>query len=485
MTFNSVAFGIFFLSVIGLCRLLPQWRVAILLAGSFVFYSWLSWAFGIVLFAMSVVGYFGPQQFRIQTYRARKRILVFTIAAILSPLFILKYWNFVVGTFEQALTAIGVSLTLTLIHIRAPLPPGISFHTFQLLAYVIDVFKKRAPIENRPGIFFLFSSFFPQLVAGPIERPNHLIPQLDRAGLVAREDVAPAFRLFLYGLFLKSVIADVVGIKVDQIYNAPPDTYGGAALLAATMLFYVQIYCDFAGYSLMAIGVARAIGVRLVRNFNQPMIAASPTDFWHRWHISLSQWFRDYVYIPLGGNREGVLHWMWAVMATFVLSGLWHGANWTFVIWGGLHGIALIISVLLSRVIPQPVKNLPAMIVIAWLATQLFVTVSWVFFRARTGEQAFRIVAAVGHDFFLSTRGWLDLSALHGLLDIPSFTLFVAAALASWVFVLDRMLGQDSDGQFNWSPLVGVLNEIGMIVIIAFAITLNPTRGATFIYFQF
>ena len=219
------------------------------------------------------------------------------------------------------------------------------------------------------------------------------------------------------------------------------------------MLFYVQIYCDFAGYSLMAIGVARAIGVRLVRNFNQPMIAASPTDFWHRWHISLSQWFRDYVYIPLGGNRKGALHWMWAVMATFVLSGLWHGANWTFVIWGALHGIALIVSVLLNRAIPQPVKNLPAMIVIAWLATQLFVTVSWVFFRARTGEQAFRIVAAVGHDFFLSTRGWLDLSALPGLLDIPFFAFFVAATLVSWVFVLDRMLGQDSDGQFNWSPL--------------------------------
>ena len=484
MTFNSVAFGIFFFIVVFLCRALPTWRVLILLLASFVFYSWLSWRFGIVLFVMSVVGYVAPfVMAEVSTLRLRKLALAVSIMLILLPLFILKYWNFVAGIVEQAAATAGI--TFVLLHNRYPLPPGISFHSFQLLAYVIDAFKKRIPTEQRLGIFFLFSSFFPQLVAGPIERPAHLIPQLDRAGTVEPQNVNAAFQLFLYGLFLKVVIADVVAIKVDQIYNSPLESHGGAVLLAATALFYIQIYCDFAGYSLMAIGVARAIGVRLVRNFNQPMIAASLHDFWHRWHISLSQWFRDYVYIPLGGSREGFPRQVLAIMAAFVLSGLWHGANWTFLIWGGLHGAALVLSLLIVRTIPEPIKRLPFMIVLAWLGTQLFVIVSWVFFRARTTEQAFGILSTIAHDFLVDGKGWVDLVALPHLLEIPAFLLVLGLVGGIWVLVLDRQLGRGDESEFP-SSMGWPMGQLIMILAIAYAAAFAPpTAGAPFIYFQF
>jgi alginate O-acetyltransferase complex protein AlgI len=484
LTFNSLSFAIFFVIVLLLCAVAPKLKVWILLLASFVFYSWISWYFGVILFAMSVFGYVFPFIARPSAPRTyRIATLAFCILAILSPLLLLKYWNFAADSLQQLAAAGG--LTIALLHIAQPIPPGISFHSFQLIAYVVDVFRGRAPPERRPGIFFLFSSFFPQLVSGPIERPNHLIPQLPDAGLVTRENAASAFQLFLYGLFLKVAIADVVAIKVDQIYAAP-EAQGGAMLFAATVLFYIQIYCDFGGYSMMALGVARALGVHLVQNFNAPIVAASLTDFWHRWHISLSTWFRDYVYIPLGGNRSGLARWMIAILATFLLSGLWHGANWTFIVWGGLHGAGLVVTVVFARLLPS-VGRLPGAVLLGWLVTQLFVTVTWIFFRAETVTKAWAIVSAIARDFLVTGQGWPDLLMVPAKLGVPVGAVLAILLALVWIALLDRTV-LASEGKRpldHYGRALGLLQRAVMIFFIAATATFGTVGAKQFIYFQF
>jgi alginate O-acetyltransferase complex protein AlgI len=456
----------------------------VLLVASFVFYSWLSWRFGVILFMMSVCGYFAPfATKRIDSPTGKKLLLVAAIVAILIPLFVLKYWDFVACSTEELLAALG--WTVALARVNHALPPGISFHSFQLISYVVDVFRKKFPVERRLGIFFLFSSYFPQLVAGPIERAAHLIPQLP-GDHIGREDAEAAFQFFLYGLFLKVAVADVVGVKVDQIYLAY-SAQSGAALLVATALFYVQIYCDFAGYSLMAIGVARALGVQLVRNFDRPVVALSPIEFWHRWHISLSQWFRDYVYIPLGGSRTSTPRWVLAVMVTFLASGLWHGANWTFLAWGGVHGAGLLLAALIIRITPAKLAEMAAARSLAWLGTQLFVTLTWVFFRARSIGEASDIFATIARDFLFNGRGWFDLVRLTRTIDLPPFVIAAAGLICIWVLTLDYIISQTKN-----SPPFGRLltlprfaNEFAMIAAIAFAATFGPAISKPFIYFQF
>lgn len=583
MTFNSVEFGWFFFIVISLCAVWPQARTLILLAASFIFYSWTSWTFGLILTAISICGYLAPPLFaQLKAHRARIAILLACIIAILSPLFILKYWNLFGSTIWESAAGLGIFFdptrypngpavpippdracpsnydiqdgmcrpfgrlisfdgfaivvlilaasgclapvlhgnsrsrrartailfaylflflilvvliwgasvaaaieALVLIRINQPLPPGLSFHSFQLISYVIDVYRKAAPVEPRPGIFFLFSSFFPQFIAGPIERPGHLIPQLRTAGLLSRKNSRVAFRLFLHGLFLKVAVADIVGIKVDEVYSGST-SYSGAALFAGTALFYIQIYCDFAGYSLMALGVARALGVTLVQNFNAPILATSPTDFWHRWNISLSQWFRDYVYIPLGGSKRGIPRWVFAISITFLLSGLWHGANWTFVLWGAVHGAALIASVLLARAIPSHFTVVGGTL-IAWIATQVFVTVSWVFFRAGSVSQSMDIISTISRAFLVTGRGWTDLFALPEQFGIPPFILIVGLLVLAWITLLDRATFEShGDHPFNCrSRWAGRLQQCVMIACIAFALTFGPAMSRPFIYFQF
>jgi D-alanyl-lipoteichoic acid acyltransferase DltB (MBOAT superfamily) len=484
LIFNSIDFAIFIFVVLVLCALLPQARLLILLAASFVFYSWISWLFGLVLFAMSACAYVYPAALPLfRSAWAKATATSGCIVAILLPLFFLKYWNFSADAAQQ--TAIAFGLAVSLAHISYPLPPGISFHSFQLLAYVVDVYKGRSAPEQRPVVFFLFSSFFPQLVAGPIERPNHLIPQLPAAGILRRKNAAAAFELFLYGLFLKVAIADVIGIKVDEIYAGALTQ--GSKLLIGTALFYVQIYCDFAGYSLMAIGVARALGVRLVQNFNAPVLAASPHEFWHRWHISLSQWFRDYVYIPLGGDRRGLPRWVIAIAVTFVVSGLWHGANWTFVIWGAVHGAALIVSVLIARAWPSRWKRVP-FVIATWIGTQLFVVLTWVFFRSKTTEQAMQILDAIGRDFLITGQGWREMLSLPDILAVPGFVVLLGIPVIAWITLTDTWIYSNQDAlplsRFGWWG--SVVQKCVMLGAIGFASLSSPPQSARpFIYFQF
>jgi alginate O-acetyltransferase complex protein AlgI len=483
LIFNSIEFGILFFVAVLLCALLPGYRLQILLVASFVFYSWISWFFGIILFVMSVCGYFYPPILaRAKSKAARSLVTAAVVFTILLPLLILKYWNFTATAIQQSASWIGIVFSVALI--TYPIPPGISFHSFQLIAYVVDVFRRQAPEEKRPIVFMLFSSFFPQLVAGPIERPNHLIPQLVNAGIFLRETTKPAVQLFIYGMFLKVAVADVVGLRVDEIYTAPPQQ--GALLLVGTILFYVQIYCDFSGYTLMALGVARFLGVRLVHNFNAPVLAISPGDFWRRWHLSLSQWFRDYVYIPLGGDRNGHLRWIIAVAVTFLVSGLWHGANWTFLAWGAVHGAGLIVSTVIASWWPQ--RALARwLIVAAWMATQLFVVLTWVLFRAETIDKARQILSTIGRDFLVTGTGWSDMLDISGLVGAPGFVVGAGFLAAIWVTRTDSWLFRNPEGlPLSYrGPIVSAIQHATMLGCIGFASLNAPQTAKPFIYFQF
>jgi D-alanyl-lipoteichoic acid acyltransferase DltB (MBOAT superfamily) len=283
---------------------------------------------------------------------------------------------------------------------RIILPIGISFYTFQTLSYTIDVYRGKKEAERHLGVFALYVAFFPQLVAGPIERSTRLLPQFFRKYYFDYRRVTDGLQLMLWGFFKKLVIADRLAVYVNQVYNNPAD-YHGVPLILATYFFTFQIYCDFSGYSDIAIGAAQVMGYNLMENFKRPYFSKSITEFWRRWHISLSSWFRDYLYIPLGGNRVHKWRWYYNIIAVFLLSGLWHGANWTFVVWGGLHGFYILFSLWTDNL-----RNK----ISSFLHTSRFPTIqklfkvfitfhlvvfAWIFFRANSISDAFLILANI------------------------------------------------------------------------------------------
>lgn len=276
----------------------------------------------------------------------KKKILIGSIIGCLLVLFFFKYFNFTSRTISAVLSKFAIQLqpiTLNLL-----LPVGISFYTFQVISYIIDVYKKNIKAESNFGIYATFVSFFPQLVAGPIERTSNLLPQIKKQHKFDEELALSGAKLMLWGYFKKLVIADNVAQYVDLVYENLAN-YKGFDLLLATFFFTIQIYCDFSGYSDIAIGTARLFGINLTINFKSPYLSSSIKEFWSRWHISLSTWFRDYIYIPLGGNRCSKVKQIFNLLVTFLVSGLWHGANWTFVIWGGIHGLAQVIENILAK----------------------------------------------------------------------------------------------------------------------------------------
>ena len=353
----------------------------------------------LILFS-TVVDYFVAIQLDKSTRkRQRQWLLGLSLLANLGLLFTFKYYNFFNSAIEDTLLLLGYEYSYSVLNVL--LPVGISFYTFQTLSYTIDIYKGRQRAQKHFGKFALFVSFFPQLVAGPIERSTHLLPQFDKKFDFDYLRITDGLKLMFWGLFKKIVIADRLAIIVNQVYNNAPD-YDGFALALATVFFAFQIFCDFSGYSDIAIGCAKVFGFDLMKNFNKPYYAKSISEFWKRWHISLSTWFRDYVYIPLGGNRTSKGRWYANLFITFFVSGIWHGANWTFLIWGALHGFYLIAAIILS-----PVKNwmyhklgvadhsrLPVKV---WQTgtTFLLVCFAWIFFRANSASDAFLIVGRI------------------------------------------------------------------------------------------
>ncbi|MDE7337626.1 MAG: MBOAT family protein [Clostridia bacterium] len=388
MLFNSFAFLIFFPIVTLLYYIIPhKFRWIMLLIASYYFY--MSWNPSLVFLIMgTTVLSYGAGLIIEKSSRKPLRLTaaIVAVAGSLIVLFFFKYFNFLSASVSGALRKIG--LPASDFSLNVLLPVGISFYTFQTLSYVIDVYKGRIKAERHFGYYALFVSFFPQLVAGPIERPENLLPQLKEKRNFQADNIRIGLKFMIVGFFKKVVIADTVAIAVNAVYNDPAQASGlGVAL--ATALFAVQILCDFDGYTNIAIGVAKLMGIDLMQNFDNPYSARNIKEFWGRWHISLSTWFRDYVYIPLGGNRCKKSRHLFNLFLTFLLSGLWHGANWTFVVWGALHGVYQIVGILTSNVRKKArekikLENSPILPLWQRAVTFALVCFAWLFFRANS-----------------------------------------------------------------------------------------------------
>jgi alginate O-acetyltransferase complex protein AlgI len=401
MLFNSFEFLLIFFPLVTTAYfLLPhRYRWLLLLIASCYFYMAFIPAYILILFLTIGIDYVAGILIEGAEGQKRKLFLALSIVANIGVLGIFKYFNFFTTNLTAFYEVMGWSYPVP--HLSLILPIGLSFHTFQSLSYTIEVYRGRQKAERHLGIFALYVMFYPQLVAGPIERPQNMLHQFRQPHAFDYQRVTNGLKLIAWGLFKKVVIADHLAIVVNQVYNQPTK-YQGIGLIVATICFAYQIYCDFSGYSDIALGTAQVMGFKLMDNFKQPYLSRSVSEFWQRWHISLSTWFRDYLYIPLGGNRVSPWRWQFNLLVVFMVSGLWHGANWTFVIWGALHGLYLIISIWTEN-LRKRFANLsgldkqPRLYQALQVATTFsLVSFAWIFFRANTVNDAFYIV---GHLF--------------------------------------------------------------------------------------
>ena len=415
MLFNSVEFAIF-LSVIFLLYWYAfgaslKLQNLLVLTASYVFYGWWDWRFLTLIAFSSFVDYWVGLAISKEEKTARKRwLLGISLAVNLGMLGFFKYCNFFIDSLVGAFA--GLSIDLNVSSLQIILPVGISFYTFQTLSYSIDIYKGKLEPTKDAIAFLAFVSFFPQLVAGPIERASNLLPQFLKTRVMTKRNLTIGSRLIVWGMFKKVCVADNLALFVNKAYGSPDD-YAGLVCIVATVFFAFQIYCDFSGYSDIAIGTARLFGFRLMTNFRTPYFSQSIREFWGRWHISLSSWFRDYVYIPLGGSRVSLLKWQRNLILTFLVSGLWHGANWTFVVWGGIHGIANSIEAL-NRKYNILTLRIPALNLVG---TFTIVCLSWVFFRAANVGDAFQFIQKM---FVPTTAGITSVVSPYRLLVMVS-----------------------------------------------------------------
>ena len=458
MLFHTWVFAVFFLvfypvylAVKG-TRLRDCW----LLLLSYVFYGWWNPLYLLLISYSTVVDYFVV--LRMVKSRHRKLWLALAVSNNLCLLAVFKYAGFVTENLNALLAAAGVPHV-----IPVPdwlLPVGISFYTFQSMSYTIDCYRGRIRPEPRFMRFATFVSLFPQLVAGPIQRASNLLPQLQQEQKIARADVTDGLSLFLVGLFKKVALADYLAHYVDKVYGAP-EQYQGPALLLATVAFGWQIYFDFSGYTDMARGIARMMGYKLMLNFNHPYLAQGLGDFWSRWHISLSSWFKDYVYIPMGGNRGGQLRTYRNMCLTMLISGVWHGATWMFVIWGALHALGRVFTRELERTtfwMERTPKFVKQMLVYG------FVTFAWIFFRARSMGDASLIISRI------FSPQWVD----------PAFPL-LAAMLILTVWLYQRLYESRARWALQLAPV-----RVGLAAcMILYLAMMVGSSDRPFIYFQF
>jgi D-alanyl-lipoteichoic acid acyltransferase DltB (MBOAT superfamily) len=430
MLFNSPEFAIFFPIVTLLYFLTPhRLRWLTLLAASCVFYAAFIPKYILILFGMILVDYTAARLIERSSGTARRAMLAVSLSVDIGVLATFKYYNFFAAEIAAAGARMGLTWSLPLL--RMALPLGLSFHTFQAMAYTIEVYRGRWRAERHLGIYALYVMFYPQLVAGPIERPERLLPQFRVRHAFDPQRAAMGLKLMAWGLFKKVVIADRLAQTVNVAYTRPR-VVGGPAMMVATFFFAWQIYCDFSGYSDIAIGAAEVMGFTLTPNFRRPYLARSTREFWTRWHISLSTWFRDFVYIPLGGNRAGRRRWVLALTITFLLSGLWHGANWTFVIWGAMNGLFLLVGALTmnARLAWHRALGLDRWPrVDAFLQrtiTFVLIAVSWIFFRSDTVGDASYILR---HLFSASGLALSELGVTAGQFALSWAAIFALAAI--------------------------------------------------------
>lgn len=475
MNFNSIQFLLFYPIVAVLNFVVPKkYRWIPLLISSYYFYmTWNAKLFFLILFTTAVSFISG---LLIEKKPKQKTLwMVISIIASLSVLFYFKYYNFVAGTIGSIF---GADLTLQLV-----LPVGISFYTFQTLSYSIDVYRGNIKAEHNFFYYALFVSFFPQLVAGPIERPDNLLPQLHAEHKFNSDDLYIGAKRMLAGFFKKIVVADTAALYVNAVYNNPGKT-GGLAIIVATLLFAVQIYCDFSGYTDIAIGCARIMGYRLMQNFDRPYSAENIRDFWARWHISLSSWFKDYLYIPLGGNRKGNARRLVNLFIVFLVSGLWHGAEWTFILWGLLHGIYRVLGDLTYKKREKLYSQMGIdtkdryVRMLRTALTFVLVCFAWIFFRANNVTELLLILKKLFTTFGLSTFvADIGVTFSGALIMILSIVIMV---------LLDRKLTLANYECSSGAKLVGGTSMYLLwAIIFAWLMLLASNGSSAFIYFQF
>lgn len=386
MAFNSFSFWLVFPFIFCIYWLIPakwnQWRKVFLVLASYLLYMNWKPAFALVLLGVTLVTYWGGQILELRDEceeggKKKRKHLVWLFALLgLLPLLVFKYYNFLNDSITEGLAAIGLKFAMP--GLNWAVPVGISFFTFQAVGYMLDVYHGRVKAEKNLLDYVLFVSFFPQVTSGPISTAEELMPQIKAAHKFDYEQGKQGLKYLLWGMFIKLVLADRLGLFVDTVY-ANYIHYSGSTCFVASIFYTLQIYCDFAGYSLMAIGIARTLGFNLIDNFRRPYLAVSITDFWKRWHISLTRWLTRQVYIPLGGSRCSKLRTYWNIFVTFLVSGIWHGANWTFIIWGVMHGILQIFEKALGW---QKYEGRNwAVRVVRICVTFLLVNFAWIFFR--------------------------------------------------------------------------------------------------------
>lgn len=488
MSFVSLAFVVFFGAVIAGLGVMPtrESRQAFLLVASLVFYAAGTPWFIIVLLVPSVVDYACAIRMEESRDRRTRRLwLVLSLVTNLGILFYFKYANFFVDNVAELIGVKPGPLVVVL-------PVGISFFTFKTMSYTIDVYRGTLPACRRVRDYTMFVSFFPELVAGPIVRASVFLPQMSRSLHLSWSRAKIGIPMILLGVSKKLLLADRLAIFVDPVFRRP-ELFSGGTVATAVVAYSLQIYCDFSGYSDIAIGIAKIIGFDLPENFNMPYLARSITEFWRRWHITLSEWLRDYLYIPLGGNRRGTLRTYVNLMLTMLLGGLWHGANWTFVIWGLLHGAGLATHKLWVRYRPAGIR-LPSFVggFIGWALTYAFVCLGWVFFRAPSLASAGVILRKISG---LSSGGisWFYL---------PFWLLLPLVAAAHLVGVMLGRRRADSGGVSETGKHVVLARPLfptpltfspGLNFAVAFCLTLwvavlylfTPIQRSPFIYFQF
>lgn len=471
MVFNSIGFILFFPLTCIFYFLIPQkYRWIFLLLASYFFYmNWKPVYAVLILFSTVTTWLCGILIEKEESKSIRKTVLIISLCINFGILFTFKYFNFINESIFYFLEYLGLRWSIP--NLDLLLPVGISFYTFQAVSYTIEIYQGTIKTERSLGIYALFVSFFPQLVAGPIERAQNLLPQFREKHTLNISNISSGFKQMLWGYFMKVVIADRVAIYVNSVYNNV-DSHNGTTFIIATVFFAIQIYCDFAGYSNIAIGAARIMGFNLMENFNRPYFAKSISDFWSRWHISLSTWFRDYLYIPLGGNRVPLMRHLLNLFITFIVSGIWHGANWTFVVWGALHGFYLVFEVLLKKYseFSRGYSFIPR--VSPYIVTLTFVIFAWIFFRANTISNSFHIV----NQIFTN-------------IDLPFIgekTILLYALIGIMILAFKEIKDEYFPTKFlffrNKNMVVRYLSYSFIIILI---LLIGVFDGGQFIYFQF
>jgi alginate O-acetyltransferase complex protein AlgI len=483
MLFNSIDFAIFLPIVFVLYWFVGNKNLKLqnflIVATSYLFYGWWDWRFLSLIIFSTIVDYSIGRKIKTEKNQSKRKILLWTsILVNLGFLGFFKYYNFFLDNFVTAFSFFGHDINSQGLNII--LPVGISFYTFQTLSYTIDIYKKNLEPTKDFIAFSAFVSFFPQLVAGPIERATNLLPQFSKKRTFDKDNAIRGLRLILWGLFKKVVIADSIAPSVDDIFSNYSE-YPSVILLLGAFLFSFQIYCDFSGYSMIARGVSKLFGFELMKNFNYPYFSRNIGEFWRRWHISLSTWFRDYLYIPIGGSRVSKLKKIRNVFIIFLVSGFWHGANWTFIIWGGLHAFLFIPSVLTenNRKFVDDVKLnkflLPSLAdFLRILSTFTLVTFCWIFFRADSISTAI---------LFIKNIVIFDFEQITYLNPYDNQHLGIEFIFLSLFIIVEYLLATKTISIYSQNRFKGII--IDSILFLLITISTQIGSNLSFIYFQF